>query len=435
MEKEIAIRVENLSKCYKIYEKPIDRLKESINLFGKKYHHEFYALQGASFEINKGDFIGIVGKNGSGKSTLLKMITGVVSPTSGNIKVNGRISALLELGAGFNPEFTGLENIYMNGTIMGYSRDEMNERLGNIIDFAGIGDFLNQPVKMYSSGMFARLAFALSINVDPDILIVDEALAVGDVRFQQKCYAKFEEFRKLGKTILFVSHSLDVIKMYCSKAILLNEGRLLQEGKPKDVVDSYLKILRNLDEKNFLSGSQKKSSQDKKADLSAIDLVPIENSMWYNPNEVKYGLGGAEYVNVKFNDKLGQITNTFEVSDYFYISLEFLALRNFENLYFSYAIRNIQGIDLFVYNGIPGYENCPISDIVSGNRYKIDIKQKAFLVPGNYTISIALAKEENGEFNNIIIRYDVFIIKFIDSSKRYAGIFYDEFDIGVEKLN
>lgn len=270
MENDIAIKVENLSKCYKIYEKPIDRLKESIHPLGKKYHREFYALKDVSFEIKKGDLIGIVGKNGSGKSTLLKMITGVVTPTSGNIKVNGRISALLELGAGFNPEFTGLENIYMNGTIMGYSRDEMNERLENIINFADIGDFINQPVRMYSSGMFARLAFALSINVDPDILIVDEALAVGDVRFQQKCYAKFEEFRKNGRTILFVSHSLDVIKMYCNKAILLNDGGLLQEGKPKDVVNFYLKILRNIDEKTFLDEKKSFSTQEKKIDLSIL---------------------------------------------------------------------------------------------------------------------------------------------------------------------
>lgn len=192
----IAIKIENLSKIYKLYDKPIDRLKEALSISRKKRHKDYYALNDINLEIKKGEIVGIVGTNGSGKSTILKIITGVLTPTTGTINIDGKISALLELGAGFNPEYTGIENIYLNGTMLGYSKEEMETKIPKIIEFADIGDFIYQPVKTYSSGMFARLAFAVSINVDPDILIVDEALSVGDTRFQKKCYRKMEEFKK-----------------------------------------------------------------------------------------------------------------------------------------------------------------------------------------------------------------------------------------------
>ena len=201
MSNSIAITINHLTKVYKLYDRPVDRLKESLHPLKKKYHKDFYALNDVSFEIKKGETVGIIGKNGAGKSTLLKIITGVLTPTSGSIHVNGRIASLLELGAGFNLEYTGLENIYFQGTLMGFSHEEMEAKIGEIVDFADIGDFIHQSVKMYSSGMFARLAFAVAINVEPDILIVDEALSVGDMRFQQKCYRKFREFQEANKTI------------------------------------------------------------------------------------------------------------------------------------------------------------------------------------------------------------------------------------------
>ena len=211
MENKKAIQVQHLTKMYKLYEKPSDRLKESLGLSRKKKYREHYALRDVNFDIEEGECVGIIGTNGSGKSTILKIITGVLSPTEGEVKVNGRISALLELGAGFNMEYTGLENIYLNGTMIGFTEEEIDARLDDILAFADIGDFVHQPVKMYSSGMFVRLAFAVAINIDPEILIVDEALSVGDVFFQAKCYHKFEEFKKQGKTILFVSHDLSSI--------------------------------------------------------------------------------------------------------------------------------------------------------------------------------------------------------------------------------
>lgn len=238
------ISVKNLVKRYNIYDKPIDRLKESLSFSNKSYHREFIALNGLSFEVQKGDAVGILGKNGSGKSTLLKMITGVLTPTEGTIERNGKISAILELGTGFNQEYTGIENIYLNGTMMGYSREKMESRVQQIIEFADIGDFINQPVKIYSSGMFARLAFAVAINVDPDILIVDEALAVGDTRFQLKCIDKMKSLKEKGTTILFVSHATEQVKRFCNKAIWLKDGKVEAEGESSEIVDIYEDFMR-----------------------------------------------------------------------------------------------------------------------------------------------------------------------------------------------
>ena len=241
---ENIIKIKNVSKIYKLYEKPIDRLKEALNPFKKKYHRDFYALKEIGFDIRRGDTIGIIGKNGSGKSTLLKIITGVLTQTSGTVNVNGRVSALLELGAGFNPEYTGIENIYLNGTMLGYTREEIQCKIDNILQFAEIGDFVYQPIKTYSSGMFVRLAFAVAVNVDPDILIVDEALAVGDIRFQMKCMEKFNEFREKGKTILFVSHEINSIKKFCNRVIWLNDGEIKAAGDTNYITDQYLDYLK-----------------------------------------------------------------------------------------------------------------------------------------------------------------------------------------------
>lgn len=237
---ETIIDIKHLNKVYNLYDKPIDRLKEVLSPTHKSYHREHYALNDISLEIKKGESVGIVGKNGSGKSTLLKIITGVLNPTSGEMNVQGKISALLELGAGFNPEYTGIENIYLNGTMMGYSKAEMDEKVDDIIAFADIGDFINQPVKTYSSGMFARLAFAVSINVEPEILIVDETLSVGDTRFQIKCMDKMKEMMEGGTTVLFVSHDINAIRRFCTRCIWINEGKMKEVGSVNMVSDHYI---------------------------------------------------------------------------------------------------------------------------------------------------------------------------------------------------
>ena len=249
MSEDWAIKIEHLSKVYKIFDKPTDRVKEALNPFRKRYSRDFYALNDVSLTIKKGETVGIIGKNGAGKSTILKIITGVLTPTSGNVQVNGRIASLLELGAGFNPEMTGIENIYLNGTIMGYSKEEMDDRLQDIIDFADIGEFIHQPVKMYSSGMFARLAFAVNAFVEPDILIVDEALSVGDMKFQVKCMDKMETLMKGGCTVIFVSHDINAIRRLCHRAFFFNHGQLLADGEVNTVADMYLEFLEQPDKR------------------------------------------------------------------------------------------------------------------------------------------------------------------------------------------
>lgn len=261
------IRVKNLVKKYAIYNQPIDRLKETLSLTHKCYHREFVALDGLTFDVEKGDAIGILGKNGSGKSTLLKMITGVLTPTSGELEINGKISAILELGTGFNMEYTGIENIYLNGTMMGYSKEEMDKRVSSIIEFADIGDFINQPVKIYSSGMFARLAFAVAINVDPDILIVDEALAVGDTRFQIKCINKMKSLKESGTTILFVSHATEQIKRFCNKAIWIKDGKIKEQGGASEVADLYEDFMKYGEVDNKADVRMKSQDEDEVSEV------------------------------------------------------------------------------------------------------------------------------------------------------------------------
>jgi lipopolysaccharide transport system ATP-binding protein len=243
MSSNIAIKVDNLSKCFQIYDKPRDRLMQMLARGRKQYFREFWALNGVSFEIKRGETVGIVGRNGSGKSTLLQLICGTLNPTGGTVETFGRIAALLELGSGFNPEFTGRENVYMNAAVLGLTVPEIDARFDEIVAFADIGDFIEQPVKTYSSGMMVRLAFAVAINVDPEILIVDEALSVGDELFQRKCFSRIEAIRAKGATILFVSHAGSTIVELCDSAILMDAGEKLAVGAPKQIVGRYQKLL------------------------------------------------------------------------------------------------------------------------------------------------------------------------------------------------
>lgn len=240
---DIAIKADNISKIYKLYNRPIDRLKELLHPLQKKYHHDFYALRDVSFQVKKGETVGILGVNGSGKSTLLKILCGVLTPSAGTIAIDGKISAILELGAGFVPELTGLENVYFSTAIMGYGQKEINNKLDDILAFADIGEFIHQPVRTYSSGMFIRLAFAVAVAVNPDILVIDEVLAVGDARFQLKCMQKMKFFQNEGKTIFLVTHDLGAIKNFCNLGILLNQGNLIDMGDTKDIALKYSRIL------------------------------------------------------------------------------------------------------------------------------------------------------------------------------------------------
>ncbi len=286
---EVMIEIKDLVKKYNIYDDPMDRLKETLSIRGKCYHREFVALDGLTFNVEKGDAIGILGKNGSGKSTLLKMVTGVLTPTSGTLNVNGKIAAILELGAGFNMEYSGRENIYLNGTMMGYTKEEMDKRVDGIIEFADIGEFIEQPVKIYSSGMFARLAFAVAINVDPDILIVDEALAVGDTRFQIKCIDKMKELKESGTTILFVSHATEQVKRFCNKAIWLKDGKIKSMGESSEIADIYEDFMKygTTDNQEDVRLKEKGTENKEKEEGLKEFKVPVNQDVLASIAEVK----------------------------------------------------------------------------------------------------------------------------------------------------
>jgi teichoic acid transport system ATP-binding protein len=283
---EYAIDIKNITKTYNMYKKPSDRFKEALNPLKKNYHDLFYALKDVTLQIKKGEMIGFVGENGSGKSTILKIITGVLTPTSGTMTIDGKISALLELGSGFNPEYSGYENIFLNGMVLGFSREEMQERVQDVINFADIGDHLYQPVKTYSSGMFVRLAFAVAINVDPDILIVDEALAVGDLEFQLKCMEKFTEIKNSGKTILFVSHDVNSIRRFCDRTFWLKNGEVVEAGDTMDVTTNYENFLKK---KSIKTVDREKTIKNEE---TVPDIIEVEKATLLN-----YALEPLEMVN------------------------------------------------------------------------------------------------------------------------------------------
>ncbi len=280
---EQVIQVDHVSKVYKIYDSPKDRFKEAMGIGkGKQYHKDYYALNDLSFRVAKGEIVGVVGRNGSGKSTILKILTGVLTQTEGNVAIAGKVAALLELGAGFNMEYSGMKNIYLNAAMMRVSKEEIEAKIPEILAFADIGDYIHQPVKTYSSGMFVRLAFAVAIHVDPDILIVDEALAVGDAKFQLKCMDRFLEFVKKGKTILFVTHDVNAVKRFCNRAIWLNQGKLIMDGNTDEVTDRYLDFLKSdltIDE--YLAQNVARSPAAKE-DLQQIETKGVEMAQIYN---------------------------------------------------------------------------------------------------------------------------------------------------------
>lgn len=301
---ERVVKVDHVTKIYKIYDDPKDRFKEALGIHkDREYHKDYYALKDISFDVGKGEIIGIVGRNGSGKSTILKILTGVLNPTAGNVEIKGKVAALLELGAGFNMEYTGMKNIYLNAAMMRVSQEEIEKKIPEILAFADIGDFINQPVKTYSSGMFVRLAFAVAINVDPDILIVDEALAVGDSRFQLKCMDKFMEFVEKGKTILFVTHDVNAVKRFCNRAIWLNQGELIMDGNTDEVTDKYLDFLKSdLPIQEYLEQYGTQSAENQEADIQEIDVQGIDMAEVYELH--MYNASGREIDEIQHGEKI-----------------------------------------------------------------------------------------------------------------------------------
>lgn len=435
---ENAITVKDVTKIYKLYDKPIDRLKEALNPFHKEYHKKFYALNNLSFEVKKGETVGIIGTNGSGKSTILKIITGVLTPTTGEVEVNGVISALLELGAGFNMDYTGIENIYMNGTMMGFSKKEMDAKLQEILDFADIGDFVYQPVKTYSSGMFVRLAFALAINVEPEILIVDEALSVGDVFFQSKCYRRMEEIRQKGTTILMVTHDMGSIIKYCDKVVLLNKGNFVAEGAPGHMVDLYKKILAGQMEgleaakdvdSDFSGENTEKEQKEKTYQLPHGKLM--KDSLTINSNRTEYGDGRAEIYDLGLFDQRGNLTNLLLKGEEFTIKEKIRFAAPIQSPIFTYTIKDKKGTDLTGTNTM--FEGTDIKPVKAGDEYEVSFTQKMTLQGGEYLLSMSCTGFEQGEHTVYHRLYDVANITVI-SNKNTVGVYDMESAVQAVKI-
>lgn len=417
------IEIKNISKIYNLYNKPSDRLKEA--LFSRKSRHtEFAALNDVSFNVNKGEILGIIGKNGSGKSTILKIITSVLTPTSGECIVKGKIAALLELGAGFNMEYTGIENIYLNGQMIGFSKDEMDKKLQDIIDFADIGEHIYQPVKTYSSGMFARLAFSVAISVDPDILIVDEALSVGDVFFQNKCYRRFEEFRERGKTILFVTHDMGSVIRYCNRCVLLNAGKKVAEGKPQEMVDLYKRIMVG----------QWNENEESSEEVSSIQSSNVKNDqLWKdqistNPDIEVYGDGRADIIDFGIFSDTGDIGNNVYKGDYYSVKMKVRINEDNLNPIFAFKLRDIKGTELTGTNTM--LEDIDTSQCKKGDIVTITFRQKQYLQPGQYLVSFGCTAFEGDQFVVYCRNYNCCVLGVV-AQKGTIGIFDSESEVSV----
>ncbi len=415
-DKKIAIQVKDLEKVYKLYDKPSDRVKEALG-FGKgKRHKEHHALKGVNLTIYQGETVGIIGTNGSGKSTILKIITGVLNPTRGDVTVNGRISALLELGAGFNMEYNGIENIYLNGTMIGFSEKEISEKLNDILEFADIGEYVHQPVKTYSSGMFVRLAFAVAINIEPEVLIVDEALSVGDVFFQAKCYHKFEEFKQMGKTIVFVSHDLSSISKYCDRVVLLNQGVKLGEGGPKEMIDRYKQVL--VGQYTVEESGTESLLEDEQLRRAAANA---SGTMNVNPEVLEYGSKKAVITEYYIADDKERKTAALIKGGRFHIHMKVNIMEDIEAPVFAFTIKNSKGTEITGTNTM--FEKAFLEAVKAGETKEIIFTQDMNLQGGEYLLSLGVTGYEGDEFTVYHRLYDIMNITVI-SDKDTVG-FYD----------
>ena len=402
MGEKVAISLNNVSKCFKRYARSMDRLKDML-LPNKKYAQEFWALRDISFEVMKGETMGIIGRNGAGKSTLLQIICQTLSPTSGEVNINGRVSALLELGAGFNPEFTGRENVYMNGAIMGLSRKDIDERFDNIAAFADIKDFIDRPVKTYSSGMYVRLAFASAIHVDPDILIVDEALSVGDMFFQAKCMSRMRRMMESGVTVLFVSHDTGSVKGLCQRGVFLENGELKKVGKASDVVATYIGLVHedmNQELTQYMDTNQTKvdsnlnvsgleaSQEIINKPISSQIFVSVDQAMEMAEGSHRYGDGGAKVLDIKLLNSQNLPTTELESREEFTIQASILFNKDLPTFCFGYLIRDTKGIDII--GTVTSIERVDMPSVKAGDTYIVEMKSQNILNTGIYTLTFAV---------------------------------------------
>ena len=422
-----AVEIKNLRKEYNLYRKPIHRLWETLLPFKKnKFHKSFLALDDVSFAIDKGECFGIIGENGAGKSTILKIITGVLAQSSGEVIIDGTISALLELGAGFNLEYTGLENIYMNALVYGISKEEMNKRLPSILEFADIGEFIYQPVKLYSSGMFARLAFALQISFDPDILIVDEALAVGDIFFQAKCYKKFEEFKKRGKTIIFVTHDMSSVLAYCDRVLVLNKGKTAFLGEAKDAVNVYKQILANT-----YDVKKEKPVEEQQEDKPIDDGSKWMDKLPLNPNPTIYGNGEGDILDFGVFDEKGNLTNTLDQFSRPCIKVRVKALKDINGPIVAFKFKNTKNEELMGTNTM--YENVGPEKLKAGEEMLATFRFDMPLAAGEYLLDIGFTHYQGDNLEVAKRLHEITTINVL-SKRHNVGFVNPNAEVKVEKI-
>ena len=450
MSSEHAISVHDLGKDYRIYGRPINRIREMYSIRGRAYHSIFTALDNVTFNVDRGETVGIIGPNGSGKSTLLEIICGTVTPTRGRVAVNGRLAALLELGAGFNPAFSGRENVYLNAALLGISRDEIDDRFEEIIDFAGIGEFVEHPVSTYSSGMYVRLAFATAVNTDPDILIVDEALAVGDIRFQRKCFRRFQEMQNAGKTILFVTHSVELVQTHCSRGIYLRAGEIRSAGEPKRVVQDYLEDLfgaieapdeQHSDEGpdllaknenpivskdsehdpmgaiNIESNIRPGMSADSSGKAPPLDLCPTRT--FYNPNEYRWGDQRAVIYDFQLSGDQGPIRHGLERGQKARLEIRVFFASPLDGVIVGFTIKTVDGRTVFGAN--TRERDIAVPKVEAGQSIKVLFNFTCALVPGEYFVSVGIAQDDRARDNVAVDRrYDVIHMPIIGASDDFG---------------
>ena len=432
---EVVLKIEGLSKGYKMFARKKDRIIETL-FPAVKRHGVFEAMHNFNLEVKKGEVLGVLGKNGAGKSTLLKMITGVVTPTSGTIEAKGKISSLLELGTAFNQELTGYENIYQHGQVMGLTNEEIKSREQEIIEFADIGDHLYQPVKTYSSGMFARLAFACAINVDPDILIVDEVLSVGDMSFQLKCFKKFQQFKESGKTILFVTHSITDILRNCTRTIIIDSGRKIFDGDVKEGVEKYKKIIVGLDEKQSKTGLQTDSQilEENPNYKSNEEVIGEEWKTHFNenPNLIDYGNGAAQVIDYGMFDENGNYISVLENDKTVVLKSKILFKRDVKEPIFTMTVKDFKGLEMAGTNTL--IEKVATGEYKKGDIVTAEFKQVINVAPGKYTLSFSCTHfNHKGELEVLNRKYDALLIEVL-STKDTVGLMRLDSKIKIEKI-